>query len=132
MGAKVFSHPQTQHDPLRLLAQVRGSRSTQSDGDRHQIGLDFPDPEEVTGSNPVGPQFSNVCLAVRPKNEPNGESAEHQAQRSAPETPLNPPSRSPGHVTWYFGARHVLLPAGRSMVVSTDQNDLGGEACLTS
>jgi hypothetical protein len=56
MGANVFSRPQTQHDPLRLFAQVKGSsldsvRRWQTSKPR----LHSPDTEEVTGSNPVRP-----------------------------------------------------------------------------
>ena len=44
--------------PVRLSPTVTDS----------QTALDFPDTEEVTGSNPVRPTiFSKICLAVRAK-----------------------------------------------------------------
>jgi hypothetical protein len=56
MGANVFSRPRTQRDPLRMSAQFKGSpfdsvRRCQT----HGAALEFPDTEEVTGSNPVRP-----------------------------------------------------------------------------
>ena len=53
MGANVFSRLQTQRDVARFFSQVRGSlfelSPTMTDT------LEFPDTEEVTGSNPVRP-----------------------------------------------------------------------------
>ena len=56
MGANVFSRPQTQRDVLRMFVQVDGSpfdsvRRWQTP----ETALEFPDTEEVTGSNPVRP-----------------------------------------------------------------------------
>lgn len=34
-----------------------------------------------------------------------------------------------GGRSWYFGGAAMLLPAGRGMVVFTDDNALGGEGC---
>jgi hypothetical protein len=56
MGANVFSRQRTQRDPIRLFAQVEGPpfdsvRRRQTP----KTVLDFPDTEEVTGSNPVRP-----------------------------------------------------------------------------
>jgi hypothetical protein len=54
MGANVFSRPRAQRDPVRMSSQASGSqfdsvRRRQTPG----TALDFPDTEEVTGSNPV-------------------------------------------------------------------------------
>jgi hypothetical protein len=56
MGANVISRLQTQRDVLRMFVQAKGSpfdsvRRRQTPG----TALDFPDTEEVTGSNPVRP-----------------------------------------------------------------------------
>jgi hypothetical protein len=56
MGANVFSRLRTQRDLLRIFSQVKGFpfdsvRRRQTPG----TTLDFPDTEEVTGSNPVRP-----------------------------------------------------------------------------
>jgi len=56
MGASVFSRPQTQRDVARIFSQVNGSPFDY--GRRRQTlgtALEFPDTEEVTGSNPVRP-----------------------------------------------------------------------------
>jgi hypothetical protein len=59
MGANVFSRPQTQHDPIRFFSQATGS---QFDLVRRwqtaKTAPEFPDTEEVTGSNPVRPTSS--------------------------------------------------------------------------
>jgi hypothetical protein len=66
MGANAFSRPPTWRDPARFLSQVEGSqfdsaRQLQTPG----TALDFPDTEEVTGSNPVRPTtlFENLSSA---------------------------------------------------------------------
>jgi hypothetical protein len=56
MGANVFSRPRPQRDLVRMFVQVKCSpfdsvRRQQTPG----TALDFPDTEEVTGSNPVRP-----------------------------------------------------------------------------
>jgi hypothetical protein len=63
MGANVFSLPQTQRDVLRMFMQVDGPqfdsvRRRQTPG----TALEFPDTEEVTGSNPERPTpfFENL------------------------------------------------------------------------
>jgi hypothetical protein len=69
MGANAISRHQTQPDPLRMFAEVKGSpfdsiRPRQT----VQTALNFPDTEEATSSNLVPPTgFSNVCLAMRAK-----------------------------------------------------------------
>jgi len=71
MGANVFSCPRTQHDPPRLFMQVKGSqfdsvRRWQTSG----TVLDFPDTEEVTGSNPVRPSpFFEIPSSAKRPNE---------------------------------------------------------------
>jgi hypothetical protein len=52
----VFSRPQTQRDSVRMFTQVNGSpfdsvRRRQTP----ETVLEFPDTEEVTGSNPIRP-----------------------------------------------------------------------------
>ena len=66
MGANVFSRPQTLYDPIRFFSQVADSqfdsvRRWQTPG----TVLEFPDTEEVTGSNPVRPTqfFENLSSA---------------------------------------------------------------------
>ncbi len=56
MGANAISRPRTQRDPLRMFMQVK--RSPFDSVRRLQTlktALNFPDTEEVTGSNPVRP-----------------------------------------------------------------------------
>jgi hypothetical protein len=74
MGANVFSRPQTQRDSVRMFTQVNGSpfdsvRRRQTS----ETVLEFPDTEEVTGSNPVRPTpfFENLSSA----GIPNGSQA---------------------------------------------------------
>ncbi len=66
MGANVISRLQTQRDVLRMFVQTKGTpfdsvRPCQTP----ETGRNFPDTEEVTGSNPVRPtsffetKFSN-------------------------------------------------------------------------
>ncbi len=69
MGANAISRPQTQRDQLRMSVQVKGSpfdsvRRWQTP----ETGLNFPDAEEVTGSNPVRPTpfFENQSSAESP------------------------------------------------------------------
>jgi hypothetical protein len=61
----VFSRPQTQRDSVRMFTQVRGS---QFDSIRRcqtlETSSDFPDTEEVTGSNPVRPTYSDLAFLV--------------------------------------------------------------------
>ena len=64
MGANAISRPQTQPDPSRMFAQVKGSpldpvRQQQTP----KTVLKFPDTEEVTGSNPVRPTRRFLFLA---------------------------------------------------------------------
>jgi hypothetical protein len=66
MGANAISRSQTQRDPLRMSVQVKCSpfdsvRRWQTP----EMGLDLPDTEEVTGSNPVRPTrfFENLSSA---------------------------------------------------------------------
>ena len=68
MGANATSRPQTQPDPLRMFAQVKGSPFDSTRREQTpKTGLDFPDTEEVTGSNPVRPTRSNPRSArMRP------------------------------------------------------------------
>jgi len=67
MGANAISRPRTQPDPLRIFAQFKGSpvrlvRRWQTP----QTALDFPDTEEVTGSNPVRPtRFFEILSSGR-------------------------------------------------------------------
>ena len=66
MGANVFSRPQTQRDVARTFLQVKGSlldsvRRWQTPG----TALEFPDTEEVTGSNPVRPTRSEAMTTHR-------------------------------------------------------------------
>jgi hypothetical protein len=61
MGANAISCSQTQRAPLRMSVQVNCSpfdsvRRWQTP----EMGLDFPDTEEVTGSNPVRPTSKDV------------------------------------------------------------------------
>ena len=64
MGANVFSRPQTERDVARIFSQVKGSPLELSPTVTDT--LEFPDTEEVTGSNPVRPTaFFESCLAVR-------------------------------------------------------------------
>ena len=71
MGANAISRSQTQRDPLRMSVQVKGSpfdsvRRWQTP----EIGLDFPDTEEVTGSNPVRPTpFFEILRDCESRNE---------------------------------------------------------------
>ena len=65
MGANVFRHPQTQRDGVRMFTQVNGSpfdsvRRRQTP----ETVLEFPDTEEVTGSNPVRPTRHFLFLAL--------------------------------------------------------------------
>jgi hypothetical protein len=65
MGADAISRHQTQYDPARLLVQVKGSRF---DSVRWwqtlRTASEFPDTEEVTGSNPVRPTIFE-CMSHR-------------------------------------------------------------------
>jgi hypothetical protein len=66
MGANAISRSQTQRDPLRMSVQVNCSpfdsvRRWQTP----EMGLDFPDTEEVTGSNPVRPTKSEAMTTHR-------------------------------------------------------------------
>jgi hypothetical protein len=59
MRANAIRLPRTQRDPLRIFAQLNGPpfdsvRLQQTS----QTAPDFPDTEEVTGSNPVRPTSS--------------------------------------------------------------------------
>ncbi len=71
MGADAISRPRTQPDPLRMFAQARGSpfdsvRRRQTP----RTALDFPDTEEVTGSNPVRPTtFFEIVSSGESRNE---------------------------------------------------------------
>ena len=71
MGANAISRSQTQHDPLRMSVQVKGSpfdsvRRWQTP----EMGLDFPDTEEVTGSNPVrSTRFFEILRDCESRNE---------------------------------------------------------------
>ncbi len=71
MGANAISRPQTQRDLLRMSVQVKGSpfdsvRRWQTP----EMGLDFPDTEEVTGSNPVRPTpFFEILYSSESLNE---------------------------------------------------------------
>ena len=73
MGANAISRPQTQRDPLRMSSQIKRS-PFDSVRRRQTLGtaMDFPDTEEVTGSNPVRPKtfFENLSSAGSPKGEP--------------------------------------------------------------
>ena len=74
MGANAISRPRTQRDPLRMFRQVKGSpfdsvRRWQTS----QSWRNFPDTEEVTGSNPVRPTpFFEILSSAR---NPNGSQA---------------------------------------------------------
>ena len=70
MGANAVSRPQTQHDVVGMSVQVRNFpfdsvRRCQTP----ETVLEFPDTEEVTGSNPVRPTpfFENLSSAKRAK-----------------------------------------------------------------
>ena len=65
MGANMFRLPQTQHDSVRMSVQVKGSpfdlvRRCQTP----KSARNFPDTEEVTGSNPVRPTYSDLAFLV--------------------------------------------------------------------
>jgi hypothetical protein len=56
MGANVFSRPQTQRDSIRIFTQVNGSPFDSLRRSQTPItARNFPDTEEVSGSNPVRP-----------------------------------------------------------------------------
>ena len=55
MGANVFSRPQTERDVARTFLQVKASPLELSPTVTDTP--EFPDTEEVTGSNPVRPTF---------------------------------------------------------------------------
>jgi hypothetical protein len=58
MGAHASSRLPTQPDPLRISMQVKASPfDSIGRGQTPQTALDFPDTEEVTGSNPVRPRL---------------------------------------------------------------------------
>ena len=60
MGANVFIRLPPQRDLARIFLQVKGSpldRLSPTVTDT----LEFPDTEEVTGSNPVRPTTMNPC-----------------------------------------------------------------------
>ena len=63
MGANVFSRPQTQRDVARFVSQVRSSRIELSPTVTDTP--EFPDTEEVTGSNPVRPTRHFLFLALQ-------------------------------------------------------------------
>ncbi len=73
MGAKAISRPQTQRDLPRMSAQVKGSLFDSVRWWRTlEKGLNFPDTEEVTGSNPVRPTiFEHLSRLGEPKGEPD-------------------------------------------------------------
>jgi hypothetical protein len=71
MGAHAISRPRTQRDVARMSAQVKGSpfdsvRPWQTPG----TALEFPDTEEVTGSNPVRPTHCDLAFGCDGPNGP--------------------------------------------------------------
>jgi len=99
MRANAIRHPQTQRDALRMLSQAKGSpfdsiRRRQTPG----TVLDFPDTEEVTGSNPVRPTRSQ---RYSPRNTgfPALRSVGPQARFGIRQAAASVPSPSPG--SWF-------------------------------
>ena len=88
MGANVFGHFRTQRDVARLFAQVKDSSF---DSVRRwqtlRSALDFPDTEEVTGSNPVRPTRHFLFLA-------------YQVALCGPTTALPRALPAPGSALW--------------------------------
>jgi hypothetical protein len=74
MGANAFSRPPTQRDSVRIFTQVNGStfdsvRRCQTP----KAARNFPDTEEVTGSNPVRPTIFRMYVSP-------GEPTDHRGQ----------------------------------------------------
>ena len=71
MRANAISRPRTQPDPPRSFSQARAPRSNSvRRWQTPEMGLDFPDTEEVTGSNPVRPTpFFEILRDCESRNE---------------------------------------------------------------
>jgi hypothetical protein len=114
MGANAISRPQTQRDSVRMFTQVKGSpfdsvRRCQTP----RTSLDFPDAEEVTGSNPVRPTRHFLFLPYRvalcdPTTGPTARAKTCPGHRTAGYARSSPRAGTSAHIA--VSAREGALP----------------------